>query len=148
MTSVLNIVLREKVASFNDTDQKRILNALELAGEDPSGAVCLLLDLGMDADTIVAALIRPLFSSGAEELTIDQFGPVVHSLVYGAQKIDGLKTVNKTIQEAQNIRNMLFALTDDIRVIFIKLAEKLHALRCFDIVPDFGTFEGGTTVPQ
>ena len=66
----------------------------------------------------------------------ESLSPIVSQLVQGVLKIDNLKTKHDTLQEAQNIRNMLFALTDDIRVIFIKLAEKLHALRVMDSSPD------------
>ena len=110
---------------------------------NPSGAAKILSDLGLaqDADTITASLIldtyreslvpgaQPGFSPG------DQFSPAVDLLVQGVIKIDSLKTHGKTIHEAQNIRNMLFALTDDIRVIFIKLAEKLYAMRGLDSSP-------------
>jgi len=56
-------------------------------------------------------------------------------LAQRVRKLDGLKTNIKTSYEADNIRNMLFALTDDIRAILIKLAEKLHALRILDSTP-------------
>lgn len=102
-----------------------------------SDPASILLDLGMDADTITASKIldslrntpgKPLDMSHLTE----QYGPTAAFLVQGCIKIDRLKTRNESIHEAVNIRNMLFALTDDIRVIFIKLAEKLHALRTMD----------------
>jgi GTP pyrophosphokinase len=96
----------------------------------------ILLELGLDSDTIIASIIhdsqkKPSLSSSSID-QIDQFGPIVTRLVNGLTKIDSLKTNSKTLYEAQNIRNMLFALTDDIRVIFIKLAEKLKDLRILD----------------
>ncbi|MCL2479534.1 MAG: HD domain-containing protein [Treponema sp.] len=121
---------------FSSAERQRILGALESAQEHSAAAISsvnaasVLLDLGMDADTITAALIRQL-----PEPSQNEFGPSVISLIHGVLKITGLKTNTRTNQEAQNIRNMIFALTDDIRVIFIILSEKLTALRFLDTVP-------------
>jgi len=129
----------DKISSFDGENRERILDALELVKQhpgdaDPSpGAAFILLDLGMDADTIVAALLRIL-----PEAPLEQFGPAVSFLVNGVKKIDRLKANNKTVQEAQYIRNMLFVLADDIRVVFIKLSEKLHAMRVLDSSLDEG----------
>ncbi|MDR0512993.1 MAG: HD domain-containing protein, partial [Treponema sp.] len=57
-------------------------------------------------------------------------------LVEGTEKIERLPVDNKTIREAQNIRDMIFALTDDIRVLIIKLVEKLQLLRVLDLCPE------------
>ncbi|MCL2881224.1 MAG: HD domain-containing protein, partial [Treponema sp.] len=127
-----NSVLSQKLLSFDPADQQRIINALELARDYSTAAASILLDLGMDPDTIIAALIRQLPESSSSVTSMDKFGPVVAALIRGTQKIDSLKTYNETIYEAQNIRNMIFALTDDIRVLFIKLAEKLASLRALD----------------
>ena len=127
----------EKIDSFEKNGRERILRVLELAREHSIeansfvGAAFILLDLGLDADTIVASLIRQLPPSSAEAY-IDQFGSTVSFLVHGVKKIDSLKASNKTVQEAQNVRNMYFVLADDIRVIFIKLAERLHIMRVLD----------------
>ena len=131
MTKKNIINFNEKLRSFNKPDRERISSALELTGEESAGAASILIDLGLDADTVIAALIRVL-----PEPPCEQFGPAVCSLIGGLNKIDSIKTDNRTIQEAQNIRNMLFALTDDIRVIFIKLAEKLDSLHVLDLTPD------------
>ncbi|MCL2412217.1 MAG: HD domain-containing protein [Treponema sp.] len=123
----------DKISSLDSTDRERILDTLELVKErlDSTdklpGAAFILLDLGLDTDTIVAALIRLL-----PEPPLEKFDTAVSLLVNGAKKIDSLKTNNKTVQEAQHIRNMLFLLADDIRVVFIKLAEKLSAMRFMD----------------
>ena len=123
--------LSQKILYFEPADRERILNAAELVQEHSIGVACILLDLGMDADAVMAALIHPLPDS-----SYDQFGPAAAFLVRGVKKIDGLKINNKTIHEAQNIRNMIFALVEDIRMIFIKLAEELAALRSMDSSPD------------
>ena len=128
----------EKIRSFEQNERERILSALNLAGAIDTGAACILLDLGLDTDTIIAALLLAGFRDCKKpsEPPIGQFGNTVNLLFNGVKKIDGLRTNNTTIQEAQNIRNMLFALTDDIRILIIKLAEKLHTLRVLDSFPD------------
>ncbi|MCL2319580.1 MAG: HD domain-containing protein, partial [Treponema sp.] len=138
------VAINQKILSFNNTDQDRILKAIELLREysadhsfdEITGAVSILLDLGLDADSIITVLIRQLPFSSIEKSSIEQFGTTVSSLVQGLKKIDGLKTNTNTIYEAQNVRNMLFALTGDIRVILIKLAEKLYTLRVLDLSSD------------
>ncbi|MCL1837316.1 MAG: HD domain-containing protein [Treponema sp.] len=91
----------------------------------------ILIDLGLDEDAAAAARIicRQPPHDPPEEGVGAQLGPGVERLVNGAAHIERLPLNNKTIREAQNIRNMIFALTDDIRVIIIKLAEKLYVLR-------------------
>jgi len=129
----------EKIASFEKDDRERILAALDLAGN--TGAASILLELGLNADTIIAALLLAEFGDRSlPESLNSRFGPAVTLLARGVQKIDSLRTNNntitKTISEAKNIRNMLFALTEDIRVILILLAKRLHALRELDSAPE------------
>ena len=76
----------------------------------------------MDADTVAAAVIL----GGSPE---SPCSPEAALLVEGVKKIETLKTNTRTMREAQNIRNMVIVLTEDIRVIIIKLAEKLHSLQ-------------------
>ena len=140
-----NAAFTEKLRYFETNDRERILKALELASPSvsPDGAASILLELGLDADTIIASLILDSYRNGPSSSSLplsveEQYGSAISLLVHGVIKIDGLKTNNRTIQEAQNIRNMLFALTDDIRVFFIKLAEKLHSLRVLDSTSDSG----------
>jgi len=147
------LLFTEKIRIFETTDRERVLEALELAKKNSIGhsiehylgTASILLELGMDADTIVASLALGCYRDNRLPVSIPapsavaiegQFGSAVASLAHGVIKIDKLKTGSKTILEAQNIRNMLFALTDDIRVIFIKLAEKLYVLRVLDTLPD------------
>jgi GTP pyrophosphokinase len=66
------------------------------------------------------------------EVLAGRFGKTVASLVEGVAEISDLSATNKTIQEAENIRKMLFAMVRDIRVILIKLADKLHNMRTLD----------------
>ena len=131
------VVLTEKISSFAQSDQERILKALKACGEHAAIAAALLIDLGLDADAVIAALVLGGFSERPLPESIEaQFGPVAARLVNGAVKIEQLPIGGKTNREAQNIRNMIFALTDDIRVLIIKLAEKVQALRVLDSSPD------------
>jgi GTP pyrophosphokinase len=115
----------------------------EQGGEGPAspllcaiGAASILIDLNLDADTVIAALLlggvkdrRPPESAG------ERFGARTLILVTGVTRIAGIPAANKTVHEAENIRNMLFAMAEDIRVILIKLAEKLYTLRVLDSFP-------------
>jgi len=133
-------IFAEKISPFESSTRERILKTLDFMQESApgqphfAGAALILLDLGLDADTIIAALLLVGFrDSLLPQALAEQIGQEAALLVQGVKKIDGLKTSVKTTYEAENIRNMLFALTDDIRVILIKLAEKLHAMRVMDV---------------
>ena len=142
-------IFSQKFFLLDAGNRDKILKALELTGGYSTGQVSILLDLGMDTDTIIAAIIRSrpemsrqmLAGSSTElpneslpEFPSDQISPQAALLVQGLKRIDALKTACRTVYEAQNIRNMLFALADDVREIFIKLAEKLHSMRVMDLV--------------
>ncbi|MDR0623728.1 MAG: RelA/SpoT family protein [Treponema sp.] len=145
---------KEKIAVYEARDRDRILQALSRKEKVPKTAessgqpgfnqaleiASILIDLNLDADTLIAALI---LNQGTEpgagwtelEFAAEQFGPNTALLVEGAAKIADIQAKSKTIREAENIRKMLFAMTQDIRVIFIKLAEKLYTLRALDSFP-------------
>ena len=102
-----------------------------------SSAASILHELGMDCDTVTALSILEKYRDSTLPVSLTElYGPAVAKIVNGVIKVDKLQTDSKTILEAQNIRNMLFALCDDIRVIFIKLAEKLHTLQVLDTFPE------------
>ncbi|GHV89746.1 GTP pyrophosphokinase [Spirochaetia bacterium] len=128
---------KEKTAIFSRRDQDRIGKALSLAESAPNPSLIrsldiasILIDLNLDADTVTAALL--LGNPG--DLHAD-FGGSISLLVEGVRKIADISAKNKTIHEAENIRKMLFAMAADIRVIFIKLAERLHNMRTLDTLP-------------
>jgi len=137
---------------FANSDRERILKVLEainqhkteeaLGAENFFGAASILIDLGLDADAVIAALVLSRHSQAGEQASIYpnaykwEDGSDAARLVNGVLRIGSLPVNSKTIQEAQNIRNMIFAMTDDIRVIIISLALKLHALRALDISPN------------
>ncbi len=97
----------------------------------------LLIDINLDYQAIIAALLHDVIEDTGvtrQELR-RQFGKEVESLVHGVTKISFLRGKSRTIQEAETIRKMLFAMVKDIRVILIKLADKLHNMRTLEYLP-------------
>ena len=131
------IVLADKISSFAYNDQQRILEALQICGDSAADSANTLIKLGLDADSVIAALVLGgLPEQRLQEFLERQFGSVVAMLIHGTEKIARIPVASKTNQEAQNIRNMIFALTNDIRVLLIRLAGKLQALHVLDSSPD------------
>jgi GTP pyrophosphokinase len=121
-----------KMKSYDLRDQERIQSALAVDGSiRPVGMASILADLNLDADTIIAALV--LNAHEDSRITLpdieNRFGRNPALLAEGAVRIAKIPAKNKTLQEAENIRNMFFAMARDIRVIFIKLADQLWTLR-------------------
>ncbi len=138
--------LEQKLSRFDEADRKRILEAqawgeeLHVGQERASGepyfthpleVATTLADMRLDADAIIAGLLHDALedTQATREEIERRFGKPVALLVDGVTKISGLKTGNKTVQEAETIRKMFVAMTEDIRVILIKLADKLHNMR-------------------
>ncbi len=91
----------------------------------------ILADLRMDAETICAALLHDTVEDTkvtAEEVE-QEFGPAVRTLVEGVTKITRIEVENLTDEQAATIRKMFVAMSQDIRVIVIKLADRLHNMR-------------------
>jgi GTP pyrophosphokinase len=91
----------------------------------------ILMDMKMDATSLAGALLHDTLEDTAltrEELR-SRFGADVEALVFGVTKIDIANSQNKSTAEVETIRKMLFAMITDIRVILIKLADKLHNMR-------------------
>ncbi|MGH7775730.1 MAG: RelA/SpoT family protein [Candidatus Dormibacterales bacterium] len=113
-----------------------------LSGEDyvnhPVEVASILADLKLDAATIVAALLHDTVED--TELTsqevADEFGPDVARLVEGVTKLGRISIRSEQQHQAENIRKMLLAMADDIRVVLIKLADRLHNMRTLDPLPE------------
>ncbi|MDO4745006.1 MAG: bifunctional (p)ppGpp synthetase/guanosine-3',5'-bis(diphosphate) 3'-pyrophosphohydrolase [Bacillota bacterium] len=91
----------------------------------------ILADLGMDEQTIVAGLLHDVVEDTPytnEELRED-FGAEVELLVEGVTKLGSLKFESKEERQAENLRKMFLAMSKDIRVLIIKLSDRLHNLR-------------------
>lgn len=100
----------------------------------PLSVAEILIDMKMDVDCIVGALLHDVLEDTSYSRTElrREFGRDVEALVNGVTKISLVKAKNKTVQEAETIRKMLFAMVKDVRVILIKLADKLHNMRTLD----------------
>ena len=103
----------------------------------PMRVACILAQMKMDTDTVISGFFHNIEEvdekcvSDIEEL----FGSDIASLIRDTSKITSLKIKNKTLQEADAIRKMLFAMIDDIRVIIIKMADRLDRMRNLRNVP-------------
>ena len=97
----------------------------------PMAVAEILADLGMDEETIIAGLLHDVVEDTpytSEELTSD-FGDEVELLVDGVTKLGSLKFESKEERQAENLRKMFLAMSKDIRVLIIKLSDRLHNLR-------------------
>lgn len=101
----------------------------------PVAVALILADLKVDSATIQAALLHDTIEDTIvdDDMVTEKFGSAVRSLVDGVTKLnlslDNVVYNSKIDIQASNVRKMFIALTDDIRVIFIKLADRLHNMR-------------------
>ena len=97
----------------------------------PVAVAGILAELGLDAETLIAAILHDTLED--TELSRDalaaEFGEVVAELVDGVTKLDKMRFSNRQEAEAENFRKMLLAMARDLRVILIKLADRLHNMR-------------------
>jgi GTP diphosphokinase / guanosine-3',5'-bis(diphosphate) 3'-diphosphatase len=97
----------------------------------PLAVAQILAEIGLDDITLAAALLHDVVEDTGitiEEVTRD-FGPVVASIVDGVTKLERISFETKEAQQAASMRKMLLAMANDPRVIYIKLADRLHNMR-------------------
>ena len=97
----------------------------------PLAVSFILLELGMDSDTICAAMLHDVVedtNTTLEEIK-KRFGQDVAMLVDGVTKLGRIPLFTKEEQQAENVRKILLAMSQDIRVIIIKLCDRLHNMR-------------------
>ena len=97
----------------------------------PIAVATILFDLGLDCATLAAALLHDCVEDTAatDEEIRKLFGDEIAELVAGVTKLDKIKFKSKEEEQAENFRRMFFAMAKDIRVIIIKLADRLHNMR-------------------
>ena len=97
----------------------------------------ILVELGMDTDSVVAALLHDVVED--TDIPIEQikaeYGNDIALLVGGVTKLGQIPFSSREEQQAENIRKMLLAMSEDIRVIIIKLADRLHNMRTMSVMP-------------
>ncbi|MEW6189130.1 MAG: bifunctional (p)ppGpp synthetase/guanosine-3',5'-bis(diphosphate) 3'-pyrophosphohydrolase [Actinomycetota bacterium] len=99
--------------------------------EHPLGVAQILADLELDTTTIIAALLHDAVEDTSLTLKRirDEFGDEICNLIDGVTKLSRIKFKSHEEQQAENLRKMLIAMAKDIRVILIKLADRLHNMR-------------------
>ena len=139
---------------FSQDDMERINKAYSIAYEahkdqkrrsgepyiiHPVAVAQILCDMGMDCDSICAALLHDVVED--TEMTEDEirslFGNDVELLVEGVTKLGQIPlSASKEEQQSENVRKMFLAMSEDIRVIIIKLADRLHNMRTLKYMPE------------
>ncbi len=145
--------LIERVKRYNPATSEALLNrayvyAMKAHGEQkrasgdpyfshPLEVAAILTDLKLDDATIAAALLHDTIEdTTATRAEIDQmFGPDIGALVEGLTKLKKLDLVTKEAKQAENLRKLLLAIADDVRVLLVKLADRLHNMRTLSHMP-------------
>ncbi|MDD4292126.1 MAG: bifunctional (p)ppGpp synthetase/guanosine-3',5'-bis(diphosphate) 3'-pyrophosphohydrolase [Clostridia bacterium] len=138
--------LKSKIKHYYPGEYTKILDAFELAQKahatqkrasgrpyitHPVVVADILVDLGLDVPVICAGLLHDTVEDTyvTDELLRTTFGDEIADLVKGVTKLDKIQFVSKEQEQAENIRKMFFAMSKDIRVLIIKLADRLHNMR-------------------
>jgi guanosine-3',5'-bis(diphosphate) 3'-pyrophosphohydrolase len=100
----------------------------------PLEVAAILTDMRLDESTIAVALLHDTIEdTSATRAEIDElFGEDIGALVEGLTKIKKLDLVSKKAKQAENLRKLLLAISDDVRVLLVKLADRLHNMRTLD----------------
>jgi len=103
----------------------------------PVAVATILADLHMDAQTLVAAILHDIIEDTptVKDEVAARFGPEVAELVDGVSKLDHMQFRSREEAQAESFRKMLLAMTRDIRVIMVKLADRTHNMRTLGVMP-------------
>ncbi len=146
-------LLKGAYQSFTTTDKKEIRKAFDIALEAHKNqrrktgepyifhpiavAKIVAYEIGLGATSIISALLHDVVED--TDYTIEDieqlFGETVGRIVNGLTKISHLKKDKDTSLQAENFRKMLLTLNDDVRVILIKIADRLHNMKTMDAMP-------------
>ncbi|MCO5108402.1 MAG: bifunctional (p)ppGpp synthetase/guanosine-3',5'-bis(diphosphate) 3'-pyrophosphohydrolase [Burkholderiaceae bacterium] len=143
---------RKAGAYLSEDDLRRIREAYRFSDEahlgqfrssgepyisHPIAVAEILCGWKLDADSLMAALLHDVIedTTVAKQILIERFGPHVAELVDGLSKLERVEFASKEQQQAESFRKMLLAMARDVRVILIKLADRLHNMQTLDAVP-------------
>jgi GTP pyrophosphokinase len=143
---------KQKLNRYTERERNRIVEAALWAKElhqdqkrasgepyfiHPLQVAEILVDMQLDYEAVIAALLHDVLEdTRVNEAELKRrFGRQVAALVDGVTKISIVKARSKSVQESETIRKMLFAMTRDIRVIIIKLADKYHNMSTLQYLP-------------
>ena len=104
----------------------------------PLAVADFLADMKLDAVAIAAGLLHDVVEDTLTTIERIQelFGPDVAHVVEGVTKISAIQFLSSEERQAENFRKMLLAMVDDVRVILVKLADRLHNMRTLDPLPE------------
>jgi GTP diphosphokinase / guanosine-3',5'-bis(diphosphate) 3'-diphosphatase len=153
MEMIRQYELVDRVRAYNEAVDEELLNrayvyAMRAHGTQkrasgdpyfmhPIAVAAILTDLKLDDATIAAALLHDTIEdteATKEEIT-RLFGEQIAELVDGLTKLKKLDLVSKRAEQAENLRKLLLAITKDVRVLLVKLADRLHNMRTLHYVP-------------
>ena len=102
----------------------------------PVSVACILAKLHLDTPTLLAALLHDVVedTSITKEQVGEKFGKQVAELVDGLSKLDKIEFQDAMQVQAENFRKMLLAMSQDVRVILVKLADRLHNMQTLDVM--------------
>ena len=140
------LALKERLGYLPESQVARVLRAYEVGAQahdgqarksgepyitHPVAVAGILAELGMDAETIIAAILHDTLEDTAlsRSALASEFGETVAELVDGVTKLDKMKFGSRQEADAESFRKMLLAMARDLRVILIKLSDRLHNMR-------------------
>ena len=142
--------LEDKVRSYTpNLDARRLFDAFTFADTEhhgqlrksgepyiihPLAVADIVADLGLDVDSVIAALLHDTIedTDATHEEVAKRFGEPVAELVEGVTKLTRVQYVTKEEEQMENLRKMLMAMAHDIRVILIKICDRLHNMRTME----------------
>ncbi len=125
-----DVAARMHEGQYRKSGEKYIIHPMEVAK--------ILANLGMDEETIVAGLLHDVIEDTpyTDEDLIRDFGERIDLMVEGVTKLASLKFETKEERQAESLRKMFLAMSKDIRVLIIKLADRLHNLRTINYMSE------------
>jgi GTP pyrophosphokinase len=145
-------IVKEMLRHYPDGDAELVRRAYTYAAEahagqkrvsgepyvtHPAAVAMLIAELGMEAATVAATLLHDVpedTARSAEDIRLE-FGDEIGRLVEGVTKLGRLQGQSRDAHQAENIRKMFLAMADDLRVVIIKLCDRLHNMRTLGPLP-------------